>query len=57
LKQGFGRLIRTKTDHGVVAILDSRLIKKYYGKEFLRYLPSCRGTTNLDDVEEFFRGK
>lgn len=56
LKQGFGRLIRTKTDRGIVAILDSRLVKKFYGKEFLRYLPSCRGTTKLDDVEEFFGG-
>ncbi|MBI2842549.1 MAG: DEAD/DEAH box helicase family protein [Armatimonadetes bacterium] len=54
LKQGFGRLIRTKNDRGIVAILDSRLLKKYYGKEFLRYLPSCRGTSRLDDVEKFF---
>lgn len=54
LKQGFGRLIRTKSDHGIVAILDSRLIKKTYGKEFLRYLPSCRGTMKLEDVENFF---
>ncbi|MEN6520750.1 MAG: helicase C-terminal domain-containing protein [Armatimonadota bacterium] len=55
LKQGFGRLIRTKSDRGIVAILDSRLVKKFYGKEFLRYLPSCRGTTKLDNVEAFFK--
>lgn len=54
LKQGFGRLIRTKADRGVVAILDSRLLKKRYGAEFLRHLPPCRRTTRLEDVEEFF---
>lgn len=54
LKQGFGRLIRTKSDRGIVAILDSRLMKKRYGKEFLRYLPSCGGSTRLEDVGEFF---
>jgi len=54
LKQGFGRLIRTKMDRGVVAILDSRLLKKSYGKEFLRYLPRCRGTSDLEEVREFF---
>jgi ATP-dependent DNA helicase DinG len=57
LKQGFGRLIRTKTDNGIVAILDSRILKKTYGREFLRYLPSCRGTAKLDEVEDFFRAK
>jgi len=55
LKQGFGRLIRTRTDRGVVAILDSRLLRKHYGKEFLRYLPRCRGTTELEEVGDFFR--
>lgn len=54
LKQGFGRLIRTHDDRGVVCILDSRLLKKYYGKEFLRYLPKCRGTTSLREVGLFF---
>ncbi len=54
LKQGFGRLIRTKTDHGVVAILDSRLIKKMYGREFIRFLPQCPVTVRMDDVQRFF---
>lgn len=54
LKQGFGRLIRTKTDRGVVAILDSRLIKKSYGREFLRYLPRSRGTSDIEEVRDFF---
>ncbi len=40
-KQGFGRLIRTKTDKGVVLVLDKRLISKFYGKFFLNSLPKC----------------
>ncbi len=42
LKQGFGRLIRTKTDTGTVAILDHRILTKAYGRYFLRALPPCR---------------
>jgi REP element-mobilizing transposase RayT len=42
LKQGFGRLIRSKTDRGIVAILDSRVTTKRYGKLFLEGLPACR---------------
>jgi ATP-dependent DNA helicase DinG len=44
LKQGFGRLIRSKTDRGVVVILDSRVKTKRYGKLFLDALPACRAT-------------
>jgi len=40
-KQAFGRLIRSKEDRGVVFCLDTRLIKKQYGKEFLKSLPDC----------------
>lgn len=40
-RQGFGRLIRTKTDRGVVVILDHRVISKGYGKSFLASLPDC----------------
>jgi DNA polymerase-3 subunit epsilon/ATP-dependent DNA helicase DinG len=40
-RQGFGRLIRDKTDRGVVAILDRRLWEKNYGKAFLNSLPDC----------------
>lgn len=57
LKQGFGRLIRTKTDRGVVCILDSRIHRRYYGKEFLRYLPRCRGTVKLEDVDAFLAAR
>jgi len=41
-KQGFGRLIRRKTDRGSVLILDRRIIQKYYGRVFLKSLPKCR---------------
>ncbi|MBQ4144380.1 MAG: helicase [Thermoguttaceae bacterium] len=41
LKQGFGRLIRTRTDTGMVVILDPRIESKYYGKLFLESLPKC----------------
>jgi ATP-dependent DNA helicase DinG len=42
LKQGFGRLIRSKTDKGIVVILDSRVKTKRYGRMFLEALPECR---------------
>jgi ATP-dependent DNA helicase DinG len=41
LKQGFGRLIRSKSDHGIVAILDPRVLTKSYGRQFLASLPDC----------------
>jgi ATP-dependent DNA helicase DinG len=42
LKQGFGRLIRSKTDKGIVVLLDSRVKTKRYGKLFLDALPDCK---------------
>lgn len=42
LKQGFGRLIRSKTDRGIVVVLDSRVVTKRYGRLFLNALPACR---------------
>lgn len=56
LKQGFGRLIRTGTDKGVVAILDNRIWTKGYGKEIIESLPKARVTTTLEEVERFFSG-
>ena len=41
-KQGFGRLIRTKTDSGIVVILDSRILSKSYGRNFLAAIPKCK---------------
>lgn len=52
LKQGFGRLIRTRQDRGIVAILDSRMRRKGYGKVFLRSLPPARVCDTLDEVRE-----
>lgn len=40
-RQGIGRLIRTKTDKGIVVILDPRVVSKPYGKQFLAALPKC----------------
>ena len=54
LKQGFGRLIRSLQDRGVLALLDNRILKKQYGKTFFSSLPPYRRTTQLSDVEEFF---
>lgn len=55
LKQGFGRLIRSRTDHGVLALLDNRITSQRYGQIFFDSLPDYAFTTNFDDVEEFFR--
>ena len=41
LRQGVGRLIRSKTDHGIVSILDSRILQKSYGRVFFASLPRC----------------
>ncbi len=41
LRQGFGRLIRSSTDRGVVVLLDPRVVTKSYGREFLHALPRC----------------
>ncbi|RYG85657.1 MAG: ATP-dependent DNA helicase, partial [Alphaproteobacteria bacterium] len=54
LKQGFGRLLRTTMDRGVVAILDSRLYTKSYGREFLKDLPPSPRTDSIDSVARFF---
>lgn len=55
LKQGFGRLIRSTSDRGVVALLDPRLHRRGYAAKLLRALPPARRTRHLDDVELFFR--
>lgn len=54
LKQGFGRLIRSKTDRGVLALLDTRIQRMPYGKIFLESLPSYRTTHEQRDVARFF---
>ena len=53
LKQGVGRLIRSTTDRGVIAILDPRLRTKSYGRDFLNSLPRMRITGNLEELSGF----
>jgi ATP-dependent DNA helicase DinG len=54
LKQGFGRLIRSLEDRGVLMLLDPRLERQRYGRIFLESLPPYRITQNIADVEAFF---
>lgn len=58
-KQGFGRLIRSKSDSGAVLILDSRIVRKSYGRMFLKSLPEChiskgRSEVVLGEMKDFF---
>ena len=55
LKQGFGRLIRSETDQGVLAILDRRMVKMPYGQIFFDSLPTYRRTSRLEEVKIFMR--
>ncbi len=57
LRQGFGRLIRTATDRGVVVIFDRRLHSMRYGKAMLAALPHARVTRDIDEVERFFENR
>ncbi|HEX3105550.1 MAG TPA: ATP-dependent DNA helicase [Terriglobales bacterium] len=54
LKQGFGRLIRSLHDRGLLALLDNRILKKQYGRVFVESLPNYRRTTDIGQVEKFF---
>jgi ATP-dependent DNA helicase DinG len=54
LKQGFGRLIRSLKDRGVLMLLDPRIQRQRYGRIFLDSLPPYRQTQNIADVEAFF---
>ncbi|NLI00502.1 MAG: hypothetical protein GX446_13540 [Chthonomonadales bacterium] len=56
LKQGFGRLIRTRTDRGIVCILDSRIHTKRYGEEIVRNLPAASRASIWSRVERFWNG-
>jgi ATP-dependent DNA helicase DinG len=53
LKQGLGRLIRSATDRGILAVLDSRLLEKAYGRRFLESLPPARRVHEIGAVAEF----
>jgi ATP-dependent DNA helicase DinG len=54
LKQGFGRLIRSSADRGVVALLDERVHRMGYGRELLAALPPARRTSDMDEVKRFW---
>lgn len=53
LRQGFGRLVRTRLDRGVVALLDPRVRTKGYGRRLLQALPECPRLDSLDEVRAF----
>jgi ATP-dependent DNA helicase DinG len=54
LKQGFGRLIRSLHDRGVLVLLDNRVVQKSYGRVFVNSLPHYKRARTLQDVENFF---
>ncbi len=56
-RQGIGRLIRRDTDYGVIAVLDSRIVKKAYGKLFMESLPPSPVAFNLYEVQRFFEDR
>jgi ATP-dependent DNA helicase DinG len=55
LKQGFGRLIRARTDRGILAILDNRIQRMQYGKIFMESLPAYATTRDIAAVERFMQ--
>lgn len=55
LKQGFGRLIRTKKDAGIVALLDRRAVKRGYGRALLESLPPARRLRKIEEVRDFWQ--
>jgi ATP-dependent DNA helicase DinG len=57
LKQGFGRLIRSVKDRGLLALLDNRVLKQRYGRVFVESLPAYKRTKDLADVEQFFSAR
>jgi ATP-dependent DNA helicase DinG len=56
LKQGLGRLLRSRTDRGILAVLDPRLTTKFYGKTFLRSLPPYRVVRDRQACAKFLAG-
>jgi ATP-dependent DNA helicase DinG len=56
LKQGFGRLIRSRSDRGVLSILDNRIQRMHYGRIFMESLPDYAVTRDIAEVERFMAG-
>ena len=57
LRQGFGRLIRSSLDRGVVVICDKRLVDKPFGRTIANALPKTRVSHNIDDIRSFLAGR
>jgi ATP-dependent DNA helicase DinG len=57
LRQGFGRLIRSSTDRGVVVMCDKRLIEQPFGKTILKALPKTRMSRDITDIRAFLAGR
>jgi ATP-dependent DNA helicase DinG len=57
LKQGFGRLIRSSTDHGILAILDPRILSPSYGKMFIESLPDYQLSNDIEDIRKFMNSR
>ncbi|MET0402335.1 MAG: ATP-dependent DNA helicase, partial [Cystobacter sp.] len=57
LRQGFGRLIRTRADRGIVAMLDRRIVTKSYGRAFLASLPPAWRTHSPESLSAWFHGE
>ena len=55
LRQGLGRLIRSRQDRGILAIFDSRLRTRSYGQLFLKSLPDCPVSDSISELKEFYR--
>lgn len=53
-KQGFGRLIRSTSDKGVVTVLDNRIVSMHYGKQFINALPPVPLVRDIEEIERFF---
>ena len=56
LKQGLGRLIRKRTDRGLLAVLDVRILTERYGRFFFNSLPDMTVSNRLEDIRSFFEG-
>ena len=54
LKQGFGRLIRSLHDRGVLVLLDNRIIRQRYGRIFFDSLPKYGRAHSIEDIADFF---
>jgi len=54
LRQGFGRLIRARSDRGLVAVLDPRLVTRGYGRAFLATLPPCPLLRSVEEARRWW---